>query len=98
LGDFERLVPEPILDFHQIEAGAEPVRRRRLPKSVQVVFLAYGPDLARRFNFMAVIVSAFPNRRFALPAIQPRTLCDCFELAKEVTFRFLIFVREHPPV
>ena len=47
---------------------------------------------------MAVIVSAFPNRRLALPAIQPGAFGNRFELAKEVALGFAILVCENPAV
>src|ERR1700722_17075179 len=65
---------------------------------MQVVLSAYGPPLAEYLDFMAVVVSAFPNRHLALSTIQPRTLRDCFEFTKEVTFRFPIHVSEDPAV
>jgi hypothetical protein len=42
LGYLQRLVSEPGFDFHQIEAGAQPVRRRRPAKSVGIMFLETG--------------------------------------------------------
>ena len=63
LGDLQRLVAEPTLDLHQVEARAQPVRCRRLAKPVKVMLLAYRAGLARYLDFMAVIVSAFANRR-----------------------------------
>jgi len=98
LRDFERLVAEPVLDFHQIEAGAEPVRRRGLAKSVEVMFLAYRPRFARRFYFMPVVVSAFSDRRLALPAIPPGAFGNRLELAEEVAFGFAILVGKNPTV
>ena len=47
LGDFERLVPEPTLNFHQVEARAQPVHRRRLAKSVEIMILTHGPREGR---------------------------------------------------
>jgi hypothetical protein len=96
LRNLQRLVPEPTLNFHEVEAGPQPVGSRSLPEPVKVMLLANGPALACYFDFMAVVVSALTNQNFTLAAIQPRTLCDCFELAKEVAFRFPIFVRKNP--
>ena len=74
LGHFQRLVAEPTSDFHQVEARTQPIRRRRLAKTVKIMLLAYRARLAGHFDFMAIIVSAFPNLRLALPAIQPGAL------------------------
>ena len=91
-------MPEPALDLHQVEAGAEPVGSRSFPEPVKVMLLAYGASLARHFDFMAVIVSTLADRNLTLAAIQPRTLCDRFEFAEEMTSRFPIFVCERPAV
>ena len=42
LGNFERFVTEPTLDFHQVEARAQPVRNRSLAKPVEIAFLTRG--------------------------------------------------------
>ena len=62
------------------------------------MLLANRAGLTRYLDFMAVVVSALTNRNLTLSTIQPRTLCDCFEFAKEVTFRFPIFVGENSTV
>ena len=96
LGDFARLVAEPALDLHKIKAGTQPIRRRRFAKSVKIMLSAYWARLACNLDFMSIIVSAFPNLRLALSAIQPGALCNRFEFAEEVPLGFSVFVGEDP--
>jgi hypothetical protein len=45
---------------------------------------------------MAVAISALTNRNVVLSTIQPCTLCNRFELVKEMTLGFPIFICENP--
>ena len=89
---------EPVLDFHEIEAGAEPVGGRGFPEPVKVMLLAYRASLARYLDFMAVVVPSFAYGNFAPPAVETGSLGDCLELSKKVTFRLTISSREDPAV
>src|SRR6266581_5808399 len=88
LGNLQRLVPEPALYLHQVEARTQPIRRRRFAKSVKIMFLAHWLRFAVHLDCMTIVVSTHPNRRLALPAIQPSVLGNHFELAEEVTLGF----------
>jgi hypothetical protein len=59
------------------------------------MLLAYRASLARHLDFMPVVVPALTDRNLTLSTIQPRTLCDCLELAEEVAFGFAILVCEN---
>jgi hypothetical protein len=43
LGNLQRLMSDPALNLHQVEARAQPVRHRRFAKSVGIMFLSNGP-------------------------------------------------------
>src|SRR5450759_2355974 len=98
LGNLQRLVPEPVLDLHQVEARAQPVGSRSFPEPVKVMLVAYRASLARYLDFVTVVVSAFTNRNLTLSTIQPSAFGNHFELAEEVAFGFAILVCENPAV
>ena len=96
LRDFQGFVAKPTSNFHQVEAAAEPIRRRRLAKTVQVMLGADWARLARHVEFMSIVVSAFSNLRLTLPAIQPGALRNRFEFAEEVPLGLSVYVGEDP--
>src|SRR5215472_13345018 len=55
LRHFKGFMAEPTLDLHQIEARAQPIRRRGFPKPVEVMFLAHRLLVAGRFDGVAVV-------------------------------------------
>src|SRR5579862_2691690 len=61
LGNFERLMSEPALDLHQVEARAQPVGSRSFPEPVEIMLPAYRASLTRYLGFVAIVVSPFTN-------------------------------------
>jgi len=57
LGNLKRVVPEPTLNSHQVEARAQPVGSRGFPKPLKEMLLSYWASLARYLDFMAIVVS-----------------------------------------
>jgi hypothetical protein len=58
------------------------------------MLLAYTASPTCDLGFMAIVVSSLTNRNLTPSTIQPRTLCDCFELPEEMAIRFSILICE----
>jgi hypothetical protein len=58
LRDFERLVPKPGLDFHQVEASAQPVGSRSFPERVRECIRYGGEGGIRTYAVSALFAFA----------------------------------------
>lgn len=87
---------QPPFDFHQVKTRSQPIRRRGFAETVKVVLLANRPLLACDFGCVPVVVTTFSNRRLAVPAVEPRSFRDRFELSQKVALGLAISVREDP--
>ena len=58
--------------------------------------LADGPVFARNLNLLFLVVSSCGEDRSTLTAVQAGSLCNAFQLAKEMVVRTAFFIDEDP--